>query len=271
MAHTTYHNYRSNPPAATTGEYRLNPANLPFEKRGHTAMRGLLLALAVMLSGWVLPAQAATLSFTGAFVNDDDLWIKHFTLSAATEITAQTWSFGGGFNANGIHIQSGGFDPTLAIFEDGGSQLLLGISRGGTDPAGPGANPSHGYTWDAYFSMQLNAGSYSLVLSQDSNIPNGPSWLDGYLYDSNLGTGDHHFTNQNTSPYNPYATFVLADGSQRNALWAVDISPFTVPEPSTLALLIAGLACFLAARVLRSHRQSVESTMLPARACSNHA
>lgn len=246
---------------------RVGLSNLFITGLRKATSRSIAWIVVLIFSGLALPAHAATLSFGGNFVNDNDLWIKHFTLAQATEITAQTWSFGGGFNANGTFILSGGFDPVLALFEDGGDQLLLGISQGGADPAGPGANASSGYVWDAYLKMQLNPGSYRLVLSQDDNTPIGPMWSNGYLRigDGQFRIDDPHFTRQNTSPYDPNATFVLTDGSQRDSHWEVDLRPFDVPEPSSLSLLFAGLACFCAARVLRNHRQPI-APMLKTRA-----
>lgn len=228
-------------------------ADARFNRR---PLRRFLLASMAIMSGLALPTQAAILSFAGGFSYDDDLWIKRFSFDHAVEFTAQTWSFGGGVNANGTRINGGGFDPVLALFEDSGEQLLLGLSRGGTDTAGPGANPSGSLVWDAYLDLRLNAGAYTLVLSQDDNLPVGPSWSEGYLYPN-----DHHFTSQNTSPYQPDALFVLADGSQRDGHWAVDISPFdpiTISEPSTLCLLLAGLTCLLMAGFPKIHRQPLK-------------
>lgn len=204
-------------------------------------MRTLLLA-AVLLP-LCKPAAADTVisSTTGAFVQDDDQQTFAFTLAGPATVTMRTWSFAGGTNANGQSISAGGFAPVLSLFD--GSGLLLGFDTGGVAPSGCGSrniDPATGFCLDAYLNESLATGSYTLVLTELDNTPNGPTLADGFLEQ-----GNGNFTG---------GPFLLnaGPGFQRTGDWAVDITSASltpVPEPSAAPaaafLSLVLIACFL--------------------------
>jgi len=205
--------------------------------------RNVLFA-AVLLLLFHRPVLANTiLSTTGTFAVDDAEQSFNFTLASAATVTMRTWSFGGGTNANGSVITTGGFAPVLSLFNASGSQPLLAFDTGGTAPLACGPrniDPVTGFCLDAYLNDFLSAGSYILVLTQFDNTPNGPNLSDGFFEQGNGNfTGGPFFLNAGT-------------GFQRTGDWAVDIT--TAPEPSTAALLIPILTLFVIAHAVRTRR-----------------
>ena len=185
-----------------------------------------------------VPAVADSLSFTGNFVNDNDVRFFNFVLLADTNVTLQTFGYGGGTNANGDVILPGGFESALQLFA-----TPSGLAVGG--PILPGPDPTCGprtpdpnrlnFCFDAYAQVFLTAGDYQLALTQSPNLANG-NLGDGFFYDS-----DPNFN----------SGFVGTFGFQGDSHWAVDIitgSPVSaVPEPGSAllaasAFLLVGLA-----------------------------
>src|SRR5579872_5095089 len=78
--------------------------------------RGCLVLFAV-----AAPLAAGSFSFTGVFTEDDDQAVFSFSVPAQEIVTMQTRSYAGGTNAAGTVIDSGGFDPVLTLFDDGGN------------------------------------------------------------------------------------------------------------------------------------------------------
>jgi hypothetical protein len=196
-------------------------------------MRGCLSLWALILG---LPGSvfADNFSFTGIFQNDNDLQQFIFTISNPATVTLQTWSFAGGINGATNTIPAGGFAPVLALFDNLGT-IVGNFDQGGTAPGGCGPrnlDAASGLCLDAYLSDSLGAGTYMVVLSQQDNIPLGQNFSDGYQHD-----GDANFSGG-------FQDF----GYQRNSNWAVDIVTVdsarvvsTVPEPSSVLLLLTGL------------------------------
>lgn len=187
-------------------------------------------------------AQASVFSFQGAFGADDDLAVFTFTLAAAGNVSATTFSYNGGTNGNGAAVAAGGFAPVLALFDSAGMQVAGNVGSANTCGLS--------FCWDAVFSFVGAApGAYTLILSQDGNNPLGLLG-DGYAL-----SGQPHYTAQYLGGSNPTATFVQVDGTQRTGRWALDVTVpagvSVVPEPSTTALLLAGVAVLGA---LRRHR-----------------
>jgi hypothetical protein len=79
--------------------------------------------------------QADFVSYTGTLTNSTDVVEKTFTLSAPATIGLQTWGFGGGTNAAGNVISSGGTDPFLAIFSGTGASATI-LTDGASNPFG---------------------------------------------------------------------------------------------------------------------------------------
>jgi len=178
-------------------------------------------------------AQGATLSYAGSFSRDDQTAQTSFQLLSDSTVELRSWSYAGGVNGNGLVIQAGGFDTYLSLFDASGIQLLLGLNedRGGVCGVENAADPVTGGCLDAGFTATLAAGRYIAVISQSGNSPIGPTLGDGFLM-----TGAGNYTG---------GPFLDIFGDQRTGNWAFDISGVAVsdvPEPSTWAVVLAGLA-----------------------------
>jgi len=198
------------------------------------------------LAAWVVAgllgasaAQAGTGSWQGTFTQDDQLLAIGLDLTATDTLTVTTFSYGG-LAASGGGIAAGGFAPVLALFDGAGNLLQVATGSANTcGGAGSGAqDPTSGFCWDAHFSaLDLLAGHYTVVLSQDGNSPLGSTLADGYLM---AGMPDY------TSIYNgvPGSRFIEVTGQARTGAYALGISTLTspVPEPVGALLLALGLA-----------------------------
>ncbi len=161
------------------------------------------------------PAHADVASYQGRFIADDDLLQVHFTLAGKADVQAATQSWAGG-----------GFAPVLALFSATAGELLR---DGGHGPRGPA--PGQGR--DARLAGTLDAGDYTLVLSQDGNLPLGPRLDDGYGR-----AGQHDYTGRSHLGQ-PGMRFVDADGSARSGDYALTLQVSAVPRPASFSLLAA--------------------------------
>jgi PEP-CTERM motif-containing protein len=203
----------------------------------------VLLTIAMTLAVVSRSTSAGVMSFTGTLTQDDDVFSTDFTLAVDSEVSARTFSFGGGVNGNGDTIPAGGFAPILSLFLGTGTQDVLQLAMGSSnDCSNPDAgqqDPTSSFCWDAFFTTVLPAGSYKVAISQDGNPPNGPGFPDGFLRTGNPNYTGTDYLGDGTK------TFILVTGEQRTGNWAFDLSvtPLaSVPEPTTMALLALGLA-----------------------------
>ena len=163
-------------------------------------------------------------SFTGTFAADDQTWQTTFTLAAPGPVTLRSFSYAGGTNAAGQTIPGGGFDPTLAVFNAVGN--LVALNR---DGGCPNVAADSGVCWDAFLPLNLSAGTYTVLLTQSENLPNGPTLADSFVYAKALTdpryAGSHNFT----APPGISATQYFWDAKrrQRTGLWAFDITGAT--------------------------------------------
>jgi hypothetical protein len=178
-------------------------------------------------------ATASTISSTGTFQSDDQMFQLNFTLSSMSTLTVQSFGYGGGTNGAGMVIPQGGFATNVAVFSAIGSQDLSGQdSFGGNPPfacAPRNINTNTGFCLDGFLSIpNLAAGDYILVLTEEGNPANGNTFADGFAQ-----TGGGNFTG---------GPFLDPDNnSQLTGNWAVDVSATglvvnTTPEPATLLL-----------------------------------
>jgi hypothetical protein len=184
-------------------------------------------------------ASATNLSFTGTFLQDDQLEVFLFT-APTNSFTAETWSYAGGTNANLQPIPAGGFAPVLSLFDDTGV-LVATVEANGTT-----ADPVTGFMWDSVMTVgTLNSGeSYTLVLSEFDNLP-GATYSAGFSQSGQGNFTPAEFGCGGTAP------FCDPGVDQRNGTWAVDIdgvgtasdvTPGVAPEPGSMLPLSAGLA-----------------------------
>jgi hypothetical protein len=156
-------------------------------------------------------SSAADFSFTGTFSQDDQLGVFSFQVNTPSTVLMRTWSYAGGTNAAGQAIPRGGFDPIVSLFDSTGA--LIGLNNDGTGFVA--TDPHTGAAFDSYLQLLLLPGSYTLVLTQSDNSPNGPTFADGFHEQ-----GNPDFT----------AMFACTNGKfcdvttdNRNGNWAVDI------------------------------------------------
>jgi len=188
-----------------------------------------LLALAAVTTG----AQATDLSFTGAFLHDNDVQRFTFTVSSMSTVTLRSWSYAGGVNALGDTIARGGFDPILSLFDGTGTRLYEQDDASCGDVA---QDVMTGRCFDVNYATALAAGTYTVTVQQFDNFVVGSNLANGFGRD---GVANENFRNG----------FVDAAGDKRNGHWAFDIlnvdtavvtPPAGVPEPASLALLGIG-------------------------------
>ncbi|HZT30485.1 MAG TPA: DVUA0089 family protein [Bryobacteraceae bacterium] len=201
-----------------------------------------------------LVASPLSFSYTGLFTQDDNIQLFSFAIGATAAVTIQTWSFAGGTNAASTVIPAGGFAPVLSLF-DGTGNVLATDKNDNSGTCGPrNVDPASGFCWDAYLNPTLSAGKYTVALTEDDNVPIGPTFGDGF---SEQGNGN--FTGPLfLGPVGDGKSFILADGEQRTPGWAVDIvgvdTASQIPEPAPAWLCAAGLVVALALRRLTWRR-----------------
>lgn len=175
-------------------------------------------------------AHASPLTYSGTFSRDDEHFALTFELKTATNLVAYTTSWA-----------SGGFAPVLTLFGDpGGVQQASGSSN--LCGAGSGApDQALGYCWDAKLSAYLEAGTYTLALTQDQNLAAGFTLGEGFTLDGNPNYTAEFYGSQNGLPM-----CVNVDASARSCAFSLTVDGVATPvgeapEPAVYLLLAAGL------------------------------
>jgi hypothetical protein len=206
-------------------------------------------------------AFADTTSYTGALTSPEDTFETTATLTTAGTLTLQTLGFGGGTNAAGTVIPSGGFDPFAGVFDSGGN-LIQGTSDvlsnynsfSGCPPAGLAAIGSvPGNCGDITMSLPLPSGTYTILLSDAAYIPN--AIFDSPAY-GNLNEG---FTDLTGGVFQTCAD--LSDCNSPTANWALDVTTpagvvTATPEPGMTGVCGLGLAAALFVALKRKQKET---------------
>ena len=180
------------------------------------------------------------ISFTGNLNDSNSFALHQFLVPAnGSNITIQSWSFGGGINAASDVIPGGGFLLDISLFDSAGTLLA---DTNFTYACPPANLDSYGVCGDTLLSLSnVGAGQYTIGIVAAPNFPVGPSLADGFCATTNPGSGCD-------------GSFVGNQGEPRNQFYAVDVtvdSPANVPEPASMTLVIAGLLIRRLVRPLR--------------------
>ncbi|WP_309736896.1 DVUA0089 family protein [Chamaesiphon sp. OTE_75_metabat_556] len=187
-------------------------------------VNAMLLGMATS-TGMVLnsaPARGADLSFTGNLANPNAVALFAFTADGISNVTIQSYSWGGGNNAAGTKIAAGGFDLNMTLFDAAGNWYDE------RDDIGLG-------NLDFQFSEVFPAGTYQVAISAFGNNSAG------------FGTIATHFSG-------------TGDFDNRTAAYAFDIlnastNSTAVPEPASfIGTALAGFAVVGIKRKLTSVR-----------------
>jgi len=185
-------------------------------------LRNVLLAFLAALAAD--NSRASIVSLAGTFTTDDQLELIPIVLGRRSLVDAQTLSYA-----------AGGFDPTLSLFAGTGSKELLASN----EDMAPGM-------LDAQVIAALDAGSYTLAVTESPNRAFGPTLADGFPF-----TGTGNFTG---------GPFLDIFGQQRTGAWAltVEMTPLnTTPTPEPAGTTLAGVVLLGCAYLLRKRRRAL--------------
>jgi len=217
-------------------------------------MNGLRwLSFALLVAACCGTANADGTSYTGTLANSNDVFTATVTIGSTSDVTLQTYGFGGGANQAGTLIAPGGTDPFVGLFSGTGlgASLINGTSLDltnyssfvGCPPANSVSNFGGTTCGDVTMVFDaLAAGTYTVLLSDGQYIPNaaigfGTTLGDGFLdLTGGIFCNDPDFTNgiQTACP-------------STSGAYALDVitAPSTIvtpaPEPASLLLLASGL------------------------------
>lgn len=182
------------------------------------ALAGATLAAAALLAA---PAvQAATITLSGDLAAHNAQVRIAFSTSAPGTVSLAThaWQYGSNF------------DPLLTLFDANG-QWVDSNDDDTLSPFDPLGN------YDARIDATLGAGQWLLVLTAAPNAANGSTLAEGFAYDAAAPVA---LADWDQPSYDPNAPL-----SQKGSHWSLSLdgvdAAHTVPEPTSLALVVAGL------------------------------
>ena len=207
--------------------------------------------LGVLLLGSFTVGQvrAASVTETGTFGSDNQVYSYLLSLPTAQTLDFYTTSYGGGMNLDGTTSVAGGFVPALTLFSASTGLVVDSAAAGATENGAQmttpllHADPTTGMVDDAFLQENLAAGNYIVDLTEFPNV----------------ATGDFNSNPQFLFMNDPTATgdvcgvsggmFLEADTApcvQRNGNFTLNIG--TVPEPATFWLALPIIAFGLIGR-----------------------
>ena len=182
---------------------------------------GAMLAATLGMSS---SAFAVDFSLSGTFAKDDDVKLFEFNVGTKSTVTLKTYSYAGGVQADGTVIQAGGFDPVLSLFDASGNLIFLNDD----DESGTvSQDPTTDEAYDSFLKVLLEAGDYTLALTQYGNFSNTTNLADGFSQ-----TGNENFTSH-FSRCTTGSLFCDFTGDVRTNKWAFDalsILPSSEPD-----------------------------------------
>jgi hypothetical protein len=218
-----------------------------------------LLDILSLFAATAISINAASFSFAGGFISDDQVQLFTFSIAKDSAVTIRSLAYGGGKNVSGTTVLPGGFDSFLSLFS-AGSQIASNDDDTGCEVS----LSRNGSCLDAYLHGDLQAGDYTLALTESGNFP-----------------ADDVF-----SPFSMegFGNFTCARGfcnaitqGQDSGAWALDITGVDgaaavgrTPEPGTFWLFTLGVLVVIW-RPTRQLMQSVPryspSGNMPSRRC----
>jgi hypothetical protein len=212
-------------------------------------------------------------SYTGSLLTSEDVFEQTFTLASLTDVTIETFGFGGGTNGSAAVIPPGGFDSLVALFSGSGagatiltdtfgnplaSADTLSTFAGNCPPAGTvtiGTGVGSSVCGDAFLEADnLAPGTYTLLLSDANYVPTAVN--PGPPASSLLSDGFTDFTGGAFQTCNLTSDGYACITTTNN--YAVDLieqSQGGVPEPASWGLLLIGLAAILGRRGKQNRRR----------------
>lgn len=164
-------------------------------------------AASLALASLAAQADVANFSQSGRFAFDSDVHSFNLDIDSLTDLRLWTTSFAGGQG-----------DPVLALF-DIASGALLSLGDDIDNPYGQ-VDPSQGALDAGIVITDLAPGRYQVAVSLSPNLPVGSTWAEGYQLRTSQGL--------------PVSSGWTVQVAMSNAA--------PIPEPTTTALLLAGLA-----------------------------
>jgi PEP-CTERM motif len=177
-------------------------------------------------------------TYTGTLTSESgaagSVVLESFSLTAPSEVTIYTTSYGGGMNLDGTSTGPGGFQPNITLYDNTGF-VVANQSPSFSPIANP--DPSNGWKGDGYLQdPDAQAGTYYVTLTDWQNQMSVTS------------TG----LNLSTPAYLQFngpggSSFQDVQGNTRTDSYALNISGMplgtsSVPEPATAYLIVPALA-----------------------------